>query len=141
MTLHPQFEKDCIVLGKFELCHLLLMNDRQYPWCILVPDRDDIKEIYELSDKDQIQLSRESALLAAGMMKLFAGDKMNIAALGNVVAQLHIHHIVRFETDPAWPAPVWGKLPAQAYDQAALAAIIQQLRGQFTDNVEWSDAD
>lgn len=137
--LHPQFQQDCIVLGKLDLCRLLLMNDSQYPWCILVPDRDNIKEIYELSEQEQLQLSQESALVASGLMKAFNGDKMNIAALGNVVPQLHIHHIVRFRSDPVWPAPVWGKLPAQAYSADALQATIQKLRKQFANSVDWSN--
>jgi len=139
MKLHPQLQQDCVYLGKLDLCLLLLMNDSQYPWCILVPARENIKEIYELSSKEQRQLSDESSLLASGMMELYGGDKMNIAALGNVVPQLHIHHIVRFRSDPAWPAPVWGKLPAQAYSEAALQKTIQQLRKQFANSVAWSN--
>ena len=137
--LHPQLQQDCIYLGKLELCHLLLMNDSQYPWCILVPDRDNIKEFYELSNEEQLLLCRESSFLAAGMMAAFAGDKMNVAALGNVVAQLHVHHIVRFRSDPAWPAPVWGKLPAQAYGKAALEQTIHTLHRQLANKVNWSN--
>ena len=137
--LHLQLQQDCVYLGKLDLCQLLLMNDSQYPWCILVPDRDNIKEIHELSGKEQIQLCHESSLLASGMMEAFSGDKMNIAALGNVVPQLHIHHIVRFQSDPAWPSPVWGKLPAQAYTESALQITIQKLRKQFANNVAWSN--
>lgn len=137
--IHPQLRQDCIYLGKLDLCQLLLMNDSQYPWCILVPDRDKIKEIYELSNDDQVQLAHESSFLASGMMEVYDGDKMNIAALGNVVPQLHIHHIVRFRTDPVWPSPVWGKLPAKAYSEAALQATIHKLRKQFTNSVAWSN--
>lgn len=137
--LHPQLQQDCVYLGKLDLCQLLLMNDSQYPWCILVPDRDNLKEIYELSSEEQILLVRESSLLASGMMKAYTGDKMNIGALGNVVPQLHIHHIVRFRSDPAWPAPVWGKLPAQAYSESALQTTIEKLRKQFANNVTWSN--
>lgn len=139
MKLHPQLQQDCIYLGRLDLCQLLLINDSQYPWCILVPDRDNIKEIYELSNEEQLQLCHESSLLASGMMQAYAGDKMNVAALGNVVPQLHIHHIVRFRSDPAWPAPVWGKLPARAYSEAELQATIQKLRKQFANSVAWSN--
>ncbi len=139
MNLHPQLQKDCFCLGTFDLCQLLLMNDSQYPWCILVPDRDNIKEIYELSDKEQWQLCHESSLLASGLMDIYKGDKMNIAALGNIVPQLHIHHIVRFQTDPAWPAPVWGMSPAQAYSEAVLQTVLQPLRKQFANSVTWSN--
>ncbi len=116
-TLHPQLAKDCFVLGDGPLCRLLLMNDAHYPWTILVPRRDGIREVHELTDADRRQLWDESALLSRALMKTFGGDKLNIAALGNVVPQLHVHHIVRFKTDPAWPAPVWGKLPPQPYTE------------------------
>ncbi len=139
MTLHPQLQEDCFYLGKFELCQLLLLNDSQYPWCLLVPDRANIKEIYELSDDEQRQLIHESSQLAAGMMAIYKGDKMNIAALGNVVPQLHIHHIVRFRTDPAWPAPVWGKSSPQAYSEVAVQTTLQLLRKQFANSVTWSN--
>lgn len=115
MILHPQLEKDCFVLGQFPLCTLLLLNDANYPWFILVPQREGITEIHQLSDEDQQQLMRESSQLAAAIEKAFNADKINIAAIGNMVPQLHIHHIVRYKTDPAWPAPVWGKIEAIPY--------------------------
>ncbi|NWF36401.1 HIT domain-containing protein [Mariprofundus sp. KV] len=115
MILHPQLEKDCFVVGKLPLCTLLLLNDANYPWFILVPQREGITEIHQLSDEDQQQLMRESSQLAAVIEKAFNADKINIAALGNMVPQLHIHHIVRYKSDPAWPAPVWGKLEAVPY--------------------------
>ena len=126
-ALHAQLEKDCDVLGQFALSHLLLMNDAQYPWFILVPARANISEIFQLSVADQQQLWRESTQLAAGLMQVFHGDKMNIAALGNVVPQLHVHHIVRYTTDAAWPAPVWGKLPAVAYADTERDALLEKL--------------
>ncbi|MBL4868942.1 MAG: HIT domain-containing protein [Pseudomonadales bacterium] len=114
-SLHPTLAKDCFVLGHFPLCELLMMNDSQYPWFILVPQRENIKETYELSVADQHQLNKESCHLGKLLAAEFNADKMNIAALGNVVPQLHIHHIVRYKTDPAWPTPVWGRLPATPY--------------------------
>lgn len=126
-TLHPQLEQDCEQLGHFALCRLLLMRDANYPWCILVPEREGISEIYQLSETDQMQLVRESARLAQIMATLFAADKMNVAALGNVVPQLHIHHIARRRDDPAWPAPVWGKVPARAYASDELARTAESL--------------
>jgi len=115
MILHPQLEKDCFVIGRFPLCALLLINDASYPWFILVPQREGITEIHQLTEEDQQQLMRESSMLAACIEKEFNADKINIAALGNMVPQLHIHHIVRYKVDPAWPAPVWGKLEAVPY--------------------------
>jgi len=124
-TLHPQLQADCIPQGRFQLCQLLLLNDANYPWFILVPEREAISEIYQLAAEDQQQLLRESSQLAQQLADHFKADKMNIAALGNVVPQLHLHHIVRYRHDPAWPAPVWGKVPPQPYDDAAVAALKQ----------------
>ena len=114
-NIHSQLQQDCLVLGRFPLSYLLLMKDANYPWFILVPDRQDISEIYQLSGEDQQQLLRESSNLAGFLMQAFGGDKLNIAAIGNIVPQLHLHHVVRYRTDPTWPAPVWGKLPARLY--------------------------
>jgi diadenosine tetraphosphate (Ap4A) HIT family hydrolase len=107
--LHPQLEQDCITLGRFELCRLLMMNDSLYPWFILVPEKPDVTEIYQLNRDDQIQLIDESSFLAKNLSELFLADKMNIGAIGNLVPQLHIHHIVRYKTDKVWPSAIWGK--------------------------------
>ncbi len=113
--LHPRLAEDCIVLGRFELSLVLLMNDSRYPWCILVPQRDGIREIHELSETDQQQLLRESSLLSRLMSEHFQAEKMNLGALGNIVPQLHLHHIARHSDDAAWPGPVWGHSPATPY--------------------------
>jgi diadenosine tetraphosphate (Ap4A) HIT family hydrolase len=126
--LHPKLAADTFVIGDLDLCRLLLMNDAQYPWCILVPRRAGIREIYELEEADQALLWKESANLGRALMKAFAGTKLNVAALGNVVPQLHLHHIVRFDNDPAWPGPVWGKLPAKPYEDAERRTFVQRLR-------------
>ena len=118
--LHTQLNTDTVTLGNLPLCQVLLMNDSQYPWLILVPRREDVMEIYQLTRQDRQQLEIESNLISELLMTHFNGDKFNVAALGNVVEQLHIHHIVRFKTDPAWPKPVWGTLPTIAYTDAAL---------------------
>jgi diadenosine tetraphosphate (Ap4A) HIT family hydrolase len=99
------------------------MNDRNYPWYILVPDRSDIREVYQLTIDDRHQLLVESCLLSEFLMEEFDGDKLNVAALGNQVPQLHLHHVVRYETDPAWPAPVWGRQPPLPYTDDALDEI------------------
>ncbi|MDH5355974.1 MAG: HIT domain-containing protein [Gammaproteobacteria bacterium] len=125
--IHPQLLNDCHVLGRFTLCHLLLSNDSNYPWFILVPDREHVSEIFQLPRQDQAQLLTESSLLSAHLMSRFKGDKLNVAALGNVVPQLHVHHIVRFKTDPAWPAPIWGRLSAKPYSDDELSELMQQL--------------
>lgn len=125
--LDPRLQQDCRELGRFPLCRLLLMRDANYPWFILVPARAGITEIYQLASDDQQQLLRESSRLAEVLARQFRADKINIAALGNVVAQLHLHHIVRYRGDPAWPAPVWGQAPAQAYTPAGEAEVIARL--------------
>ncbi len=132
--LHPQLAQDCLKLGRFPLCFLLLMRDANYPWFILVPDREDIREIHHLSEQDQQQLLRESMLLSRALEQAFAPDKLNIAALGNMVPQLHVHHVVRYRQDPAWPAPVWGRLPSQAYDDEALTALIEKIKATLTED-------
>lgn len=125
--LHDRLSADTVSLGTSALCDIRLMNDSTWPWVLLVPRRDGIREIYELNDRDQLQLLRESSVLGEGMMKVFGGDKLNVAALGNMVPQLHLHHIVRFAGDPAWPGPVWGKQPPVPYDPAALDRRKQEL--------------
>lgn len=127
-ALHPQLAKDCHRLGHFELGLLLLMNDAQYPWFILVPRRAGLREIYELDEAGQALLLRESTALSRALMAAFRGDKLNIAALGNMVPQLHLHHIVRHAGDPAWPAPVWGRHPARPYTPEELAPRLAVLR-------------
>ena len=120
MKIHSTLEKDSILIGRFGLCQIRLINDSNYPWVLLIPERENITEIHQLSIEDRRLLTEESALLSATLAHLFNADKMNIAAIGNHVPQLHIHHIARHKTDPAWPAPVWGKLPTKPYPAADL---------------------
>lgn len=133
--IHPQLRNDCLLIGRFPLSHLLLMRDANYPWFILVPDRDGVSEVFELSETDQRQLMWESSHLARVLAERFGADKMNIAALGNVVPQLHVHHIVRYRNDPAWPAPVWGRVPARPYDEATLGGVLARLEGALAEFV------
>lgn len=126
--LHPTLIRDTAFVAKLELCQVLLSKDSLYPWCILVPEREGIEEIYQLDNADRQQLMDESCLISEVMTNLFAPDKMNVAALGNVVPQLHIHHVARFQHDPAWPAPVWGKLDAKPYENEALESRVSILR-------------
>ncbi|MDH3561658.1 MAG: HIT domain-containing protein, partial [Gammaproteobacteria bacterium] len=133
---HPQLKKDCLVIGRFPLCHLLLMQDANYPWFILVPDREAITEIHQLDANDREQLLRESCALASVLTERFKADKLNIATLGNVVPQLHVHHVVRYRDDPAWPAPVWGCVPPRPYSALALAEVFTKLRAGAPDGLE-----
>jgi diadenosine tetraphosphate (Ap4A) HIT family hydrolase len=106
-TLHPRLAADTIVLGNWPLCRLLLMNDGRFPWVILVPARPDLREIHDLPSAERAILIEEIARASALMQQAFKADKMNVAALGNQVPQLHVHVIARFASDAAWPNPVW----------------------------------
>jgi diadenosine tetraphosphate (Ap4A) HIT family hydrolase len=132
--IHPQLLKDCLVLGSFPLCRLLLMKDANYPWFIIVPDREDISEIHHLSEEDQIQLIRESAFLSAVIEEVFRADKINVAALGNVVPQLHLHHVARYHDDVAWPSPIWGNQPARKYSDELLDTIANKILAAITSD-------
>ncbi len=123
-TLHPRLAADCILIGRLPLSLLLLFNDARYPWFILVPQREAISEVYQLAEVDQQQLWRESAILGRHLMQSFHADKINIGALGNLVPQLHVHHIARFSTDPAWPGPVWGHSPPEPYGKHGITERI-----------------
>lgn len=129
----PQLLNDSLVLGDFSLSRLLLCKDSNYPWFILVPRREGVREIFELSEEDQIQLMRESSYLSRQLNRGFNADKMNVAALGNQVPQLHLHHIVRYNNDPAWPGPVWGKVAAQPYTDSELANMQQRIAVLLTE--------
>ncbi len=128
IDLHPQLEKDCFTLGHFPLSRLLLLDDSNYPWFILLPERENITEIFQLSDTDQQQLMLESSYFSHVLVQTFNADKINIAALGNVVPQLHIHHIARFRNDVSWPAPVWGAVPAKPYLPTQKQALTEKLK-------------
>lgn len=119
-VLHPQLAKDSIWVCDWPLCQLRLINDKNYPWFILVPRKNDVREIIDLTEEEQYLLWQESKRLSLLLRQHYAPDKLNIAALGNMVPQLHLHHIGRYTTDAAWPAPVWGKVPAIAYSETEL---------------------
>lgn len=133
--LDERLKADCIDVGHFSLCRVLLVKDANYPWIILVPMRNDISEIYELDELDQEQLIWESSHVSKAMKRLFHADKMNIAALGNAVPQLHVHHVARMTDDPAWPNPIWGAVPAKGYTREKLAQIIVELHDVLATSV------
>lgn len=126
--LHPQLERDTIAIGDMPLCRALLINDAHYPWLLLVPRRRDIVEIFDLDHVEQAQLMSEIGHAARSLRAITGCDKINIAALGNVVPQLHVHVIARSRGDAAWPKPVWGAVPARPYEEAALAKLMLPLR-------------
>ncbi|MCB2427926.1 HIT domain-containing protein [Methylophaga pinxianii] len=129
--LHPQLAADTFVVGDLPLCRVLLMNDARFPWLILVPRRIDVSEVYDLAMQDQQLLWQESALVAEKLMKLTQADKMNLAALGNVVPQLHVHHVARFKTDVVWPNPIWGQGKAEPYTDADKQQMLRNLSEMF----------
>ena len=129
--LHERLQQDCIDLGRFDLCRILMMNDSQYPWFILVPEKVGIQEIYQLTQSERQTLTEESCYLAENVALLYNADKMNIAAIGNLVPQLHIHHVVRYQADKAWPAPVWGKFAAVPYTQQEQADHSAKVKAQL----------
>lgn len=133
-VLDPRLQQDCLVLGDFPLCRLLLSKDANYPWFILVPRQADVSELFDLTAADQQQLWQETTCLANSLKQEFAADKMNVATLGNVVSQLHMHVIARHRNDAAWPAPVWGKVAAAEYREEQLAQLRQRLRSALNNN-------
>ncbi len=133
-ALDPRLEQDTFALGDFPLCRLLLSKDANYPWFILVPRRAGISEVFQLDDSEREQLWKETNFLSETLKHCFAADKMNVAALGNVVSQLHMHVIVRRRDDVAWPAPVWGNKPAIEYSSDQLSEVRQRLGAVLGDD-------
>lgn len=132
--LDSRLQGDTVELGRFPLCKALMMKDSRYPWVILVPVKKDVFEYFHLSTQERAQLMEESAWVAEKMADHFAPDSMNVAALGNVVAQLHVHHVARDKNDPAWPGPVWGHSPAEPFSDEALAARVDELQTLFASH-------
>jgi diadenosine tetraphosphate (Ap4A) HIT family hydrolase len=131
--LHERLRNDTFEIGSLGLSRLLLMNDRSFPWLILVPERKGVTELDELSRDDRIGLVEEVALVSGLLRRLYKPDKINIGALGNLVPQLHMHVIGRFRTDRAWPGPVWGSGPAEAYTKEEAVDALARMRDCLRD--------
>ncbi len=129
-SLDPQLERDTRTVGDLTLARVLVMDDANYPWLILVPRRPGAVEIIDLGDEQQVQLMDEIALLSRVLKDVTACDKLNVAAIGNVVAQLHIHIVARRRDDAAWPRPVWGS-PPRRYAPAELDRFIAMIRQEI----------
>lgn len=129
--LHEKLAADCLPILDFPLCKVLLMDDKNYPWLILVPQAKCKKEVIDLSPEQQHQLLVELNHACHALKNLFNPDKLNIAALGNSVPQLHIHVIGRFFSDPAWPNPVWNFVTKTRYPQEEASTIIAELRNML----------
>lgn len=130
-VLDPTLAKDTVPLEEWALCRVLLMNDARYPWLILVPARPGLRDFHDLAPADLALATGEITRASKALQALYDPVKLNVAALGNLVPQLHIHVIARFKDDAAWPKPVWGVHPAKPYGEAALNERIDDLRGAF----------
>jgi len=130
-SLHPQLANDTGRIGDLPLSQVRLMHDANYPWLLLVPRRADAIEIIDLDQDDQRQLMTEIADASRALKSVSQCDKLNVAAIGNVVSQLHIHVVARRHDDVGWPRPVWGTAPPRAYAPAALAALIDAIRREL----------
>lgn len=128
-VLHPQLIKDTHIIGYYPLCTLLLMNDHRFPWIILVPRVDNIREITDLSEPDFYQFTQDLRSAVQTLQKLHQPHKINIGALGNKVPQMHVHIIARFITDAAWPNPVWGYQTSVAY--GPIDILLKSYRNAF----------
>lgn len=129
--LHPQLSADTFALGDWPLCRILRMNDCNFPWLILVPRVANAREIIDLTEQDQHYLMTEIARASVALRTLLKPDKLNVAALGNAVPQLHVHVIARYKTDIAWPRPIWGVEPPLAFSTIAATAELDRLRPAF----------
>jgi diadenosine tetraphosphate (Ap4A) HIT family hydrolase len=132
-SLDPRLIADTHAVGDLALCSVLLMDDARFPWLILVPRRPAASELTDLSDADAATLTGEIRLTIKVIQALAKPDKVNVAALGNVVAQLHVHVIARFRSDPAWPDPVWGRGERKPYPLHARAQILERAAQLFAD--------
>lgn len=130
-VLDPRLQGDTVPVGDLALCSVLLMNDARFPWLILVPRRADVSELTDLSPEDATTLMAEIRLATGVMLVLAKPDKVNVGALGNMVAQLHVHVIGRFLSDPAWPGPVWGHGTRMPYPDHAAASLADRAATLF----------
>ena len=126
--LDERLQRDTERVASFALCEVLLMNNAHYPWLILVPRKPDLSELHQLSQVDLTLFWQESMFVSRLLEVHYQAHKLNIAALGNAVRQLHIHHIVRFRDDAAWPNPVWGQVDTKAYDSDELDITVNSLK-------------
>ncbi|WP_163558413.1 HIT family protein [Halomonas sp. NO4] len=129
----PRLVEDSYPVTELPLCQLRLMDDARFPWLVLIPRRPGVSELFELDPTDQQQLWHEATRVGESLLRLCQGDKLNVASLGNMVAQLHVHVVVRHRGDAAWPGPVWGHGKAEPYDLDALAAMRDHLLARISN--------
>lgn len=126
--LHPQLADDTVPVIELALCEVRLMDDANHPWLVLVPRVADAVELIDLDAAQRTRLTAEIDQASRALMELFEPHKLNIAALGNLVPQLHVHVIARYRDDIAWPRPVWGTVSARPYAPEELVARVQALQ-------------
>lgn len=126
--LHPTLANDSVEIARLDLCRVLLIRDRTYPWVVLVPERENLRDLDDLNEVDRVQAMAEIDRVSKALKDVYQPHKINVAALGNVVEQLHIHVIARFVDDPAWPGPVWGAVDPTDYDNEACTQAVERIR-------------
>ncbi|MEH3116605.1 MAG: HIT domain-containing protein [Methylorubrum populi] len=130
-TLDPRLAAETHPVGDLALCSVLLMDDARFPWLILVPRREGLSELTDLTPEDAPAIFEEIRIAVRVIQALARPDKVNVAALGNVVPQLHVHVVARFRSDPAWPGPVWGVGARRPYPPHARAALLERAAALF----------
>jgi diadenosine tetraphosphate (Ap4A) HIT family hydrolase len=129
-SLHPQLQRDTVAVGDLALSRVLAMNNSEYPWLILVPRRVGVSEVIDLG-AEEAQMMIEIARTSRALKDATGCDKLNIASIGNVVPQLHVHIVARRKDDPLWPLPVWGAAPWQPYDKAVMEQFVSAIRAKL----------
>jgi diadenosine tetraphosphate (Ap4A) HIT family hydrolase len=127
--LDHRIKNDGVLLAESGSYLLNLVNDSRYVWLVLVPKEGNARDVYDLEESQQVELTLISNRIGKLIMREFDGDKFNVASLGNMVPQLHIHLIVRTEGDAAWPGPIWGVGKAVPYDEKLLQTTVSRLQG------------
>ena len=130
-ALDSRLQNDTDFVIDLQLCTVRLMDDAQYPWLILVPQVADVSELHHLTETQQSLLNQDSNLTSLVLTEVFNPETLNVAALGNIVRQLHVHHVARYSDDPAWPGPIWGKQPFIQYDSKVKLKLINTLQQAF----------
>lgn len=127
--LDERLARDSELITKLGLCQLRIQNDKRWPWLVLVPRRNDVSELFELTPLDQAMLSFETNQVASALKELTGATKINVGALGNIVRQLHVHIIARNEGDPCWPGPIWGQGTPEPYSDNDRHDFMKKLAG------------
>ncbi len=129
--LDNRLENDTVKVSSLRLSLVLLMNNSDYPWLVLVPRKEGVREIYELGAQDRAILMDEITAASKVLEKLFKPDKINIGSLGNIVPQLHVHVVGRRQGDKAWPGPVWGATPGRPYSEDEMASLSEKIKKEL----------